>query len=91
MYDAAAIIQKVQTWMDLCVRNLDRLTLQTYVQHEEFWSNFPTIIELVLRRKYELNYTLPPPSISTLLTRILELTFQLTTGWACCPASRSFF
>jgi hypothetical protein len=57
MYDAAAIIQKVQTWMDHCARNLDLLTLQTYVQNEDFWSNFPTIVEFVLRRKYELTST----------------------------------
>jgi hypothetical protein len=76
MYDVGNIVQKVQIWMEHCVLNLDRLTLQTFAQDEDFWSTFPTIVELILRRKYELNSTCPPASISTLLTRILEPTFQ---------------
>lgn len=52
--ETGVVLQKLQPWMAYCARNLDRLTLQAYVDHVDFWENLPTIVEKILRRRYEL-------------------------------------
>jgi ubiquitin carboxyl-terminal hydrolase 34 len=40
----------VKTWMDDCVKNLDRLTLEEFGEDQEFWQQFPDVVESLLRR-----------------------------------------
>jgi anaerobic ribonucleoside-triphosphate reductase len=40
----------VKTWMDDCVKNLDRLALEEFGEAQEFWQQFPDVVEGVLRR-----------------------------------------
>lgn len=40
----------VKTWMDDCVKNLDRLTLEEFGESQEFWQQLPDAVESVLRR-----------------------------------------
>ncbi|KAF3392464.1 Ubiquitin carboxyl-terminal hydrolase 34 [Penicillium rolfsii] len=44
----------VKTWMDDCVKNLDRLTLEEFGEDQEFWQQFPDVVESLLRRTHEL-------------------------------------
>ncbi|KAJ5368932.1 uncharacterized protein N7496_008692 [Penicillium cataractarum] len=44
----------VKTWMDDCVKNLDRLTLEEFGESQEFWQQLPDVVESVLRRPHEL-------------------------------------
>ena len=40
----------VKSWMDDCVKNLDRLTLEEFGEAQDFWQQFPDVVESVLRR-----------------------------------------
>jgi ubiquitin carboxyl-terminal hydrolase 34 len=40
----------VKSWMDDCVKNLDRLTLEEFGESQEFWQQLPDAVESVLRR-----------------------------------------
>lgn len=48
-YDAAALTA-VKLWMDDCVRNLGRLTPQSYTEDSDFWECLPLVVETLLRR-----------------------------------------
>ncbi|KAJ5591634.1 uncharacterized protein N7459_002003 [Penicillium hispanicum] len=47
-------IVPVKVWMDECVRNLDRLTPEAFVEESEFWEGLPTLVETLLRRQQGL-------------------------------------
>ncbi|KAJ5668957.1 hypothetical protein N7462_010027 [Penicillium macrosclerotiorum] len=52
-HDAHAV-SEVKIWIDACVQNLDRLTVKAIMDDRGFWESFPTLVEIILRRKHEL-------------------------------------
>ncbi|KAJ5770638.1 uncharacterized protein N7511_002689 [Penicillium nucicola] len=38
-------------WLSTCVKNLDRVTLEAFMDDTEFWENFPWIMDRLMRRQ----------------------------------------
>ncbi|OJJ50521.1 hypothetical protein ASPZODRAFT_148016 [Penicilliopsis zonata CBS 506.65] len=53
----AAVFMAVKNWLDDVINILDQLTYDTFIEDRDFWEDLPGIIECLLRRTQDLQFS----------------------------------